>query len=280
MSIAAGTAPREEYAGNGATTDFSFPYKFFTNTDLVVIVKVDATGVETTKTITTHYTVAGTGEDAGGTVTMLSAPASGETLIIYQDPPIEQGLDLTENDSLPAESLEARLDRLVLMMKRLKDRMDRGVRLTDGFSESFDPRLPAVLAAGNVLVVNDDADGFDVMSSSDILEEVTESDSGFAITDGMSATNVTDMTVDAASYSSAIFTVEVVRSTTIFMHQDIYLQRRNSAWELKEGPLVGTGDDHGLTWSVSETGGVAQVRIASDSVGSGTLKWKRRSINA
>ena len=96
MTIAT-TINRVSYAGNGSTTVFSFPYYFLQNADLVVVKRNNTTGVETTQTITTNYTITGAGLPAGGSVTMLSAPASGETLIIYRDPAKVQDLDLVEN---------------------------------------------------------------------------------------------------------------------------------------------------------------------------------------
>jgi hypothetical protein len=100
--------------------------------DLKVVLTVDSSGAETVQTITTHYTVAGAGDDAGGTVTMLTAPATGETLSIINDPAQTQGTDLAENDSLPAESLESMADRLTLIAQRFQDLLDRSVKLSDG----------------------------------------------------------------------------------------------------------------------------------------------------
>lgn len=156
------TANRISYAGNGVTTGFAFPYKFLANADLVVIVRNNTTGVETTKTLTTHYTVTGAGEDAGGTVTMLSAPSASESLIIYNDPAATQGVDLRENDNLPAEVVERAFDRLTVLVQRLKDRVSRAVRLSDGFTPSFDPTLPSDLddAAGKIPLINDAGTGF------------------------------------------------------------------------------------------------------------------------
>ena len=90
------TVNRTSTAGDGIVTAFSFPYLFFADDDLKVILVVDSTGVETTQTITTHYTVAGAGEAAGGTVTMVTPPASGETLVIIREEQLTQGLDLVE----------------------------------------------------------------------------------------------------------------------------------------------------------------------------------------
>lgn len=148
---------RVSYSGNGATTAFSFPYYFLTTADLVVISRVTATGVETTKTLTTDYTVTGDGNPAGGTVTMLTAPATGTTLTIYRSPALTQDLNLVENDPMPAEEIEERFDKLTMIAQRLSDRVDRSMRLTDG-AASVDLELPAA-SAGLALGWNDDEDG-------------------------------------------------------------------------------------------------------------------------
>jgi hypothetical protein len=152
---------RVSYAGNGATTAFSFPYYFLASADLVVISRVNSTGVETTQVITTNYTVTGAGVAAGGTVTMLVAPATGTTLTIYRDPAPTQGLDLAENDALPAESLERALDRSAMVNQRLKDRVGRSVQLSEGFSTSFTATLPPLITGNALLKFNSAGTGFE-----------------------------------------------------------------------------------------------------------------------
>jgi hypothetical protein len=156
------TDNRKEYAGNGVTTAFSFPYYFLAEEDLKVISRNDTTGVETLKTLTTHYTITGEGLEAGGTVTMLVAPAAGTTLVIYRDPEIIQDKDFRENDSFPAEQAEEAWDRSAMISQRLAERMDRAVRLSDGFSPDFDPTLPVDLddSANKVPLFNSTGDGF------------------------------------------------------------------------------------------------------------------------
>ena len=110
------TESRISYNGNGVTTVFAFPYRFLANGDLVVL-SVSAAGVETVKTITTHYTITGAGDDAGGSVTMLVAPASGTRLVIYRDTEVVQETDYISGDSFPAESHERALDRLTMILQ-------------------------------------------------------------------------------------------------------------------------------------------------------------------
>ena len=105
------------FAGNGATTAFAVSWPFFTGT--LVVTLISSTGVETTKTITTHYTVSGgtdsDGLPATGTVTMLTAPAAGETLRITRTTTRTQASTWADNDPFPAKTTEAAFDRLTLI---------------------------------------------------------------------------------------------------------------------------------------------------------------------
>ena len=77
------TIIKSSHNGNGSTTTFAYNFKIFADTDLVVIIRSSA-GTETTKTLTTHYTVAGAGDASGGSITFTSGniPASGETVVL------------------------------------------------------------------------------------------------------------------------------------------------------------------------------------------------------
>lgn len=167
------TQSRVSYAGNGSSTVFSFPYYFLLTTDLVVILRQDSDGTEVTQTITTHYTVSGAGNSAGGSVTMLTAPASGYTLTIYRDPTATQGLDLVENDPLPAEEVEKAFDKTTMLIQRINDLRDRSVTLTDGFAGTFDPSLPPLIEASKLLGVNAGATAFALFSPSEFAVSVS-----------------------------------------------------------------------------------------------------------
>jgi len=134
------TQNRVSYAGNGApgvpgTLAFSVPFRFLAISDLVVLVRVDATGADTTKTLDTHYSVSGEGAATGGTVTFLiedGEPQTGETLIIYGNPAMTQLVDYIAGGVFPAESHEEALDRLTLQSKRSRELVERTPRLMEG----------------------------------------------------------------------------------------------------------------------------------------------------
>ena len=126
MTVSSSTN-KVSYNGNGSTTVFAYTFKIFDEDDLTVIIR-DASGTETTQTITTHYTVSGVGNAGGGNVTMLTAPASGETLTILREQDLLQGLDLVPNDPFPAQSLEDALDKLVFMVQQHDEELARTIK--------------------------------------------------------------------------------------------------------------------------------------------------------
>jgi hypothetical protein len=126
MTVSSSTS-RVSYNGNGSTTVFAYTFKVLDQDDLTVIVR-SSNGTETVQTITTHYTVSGVGSDSGGNVTMVTAPASGETITILREQPLTQGLDLVPNDPFPAETLEEALDKLTFMVQTVEEEVGRSLK--------------------------------------------------------------------------------------------------------------------------------------------------------
>ena len=126
------TGVRFSYSGNGSTTVFSFPRQFFLASDLDVYLVDNATGVSTLQALNTHYTVSGAGSPSGGSVTMLTAPATGKTLTIVRDTAASQGLDLDNVTALPMASLETALDRAMMAVEEDRGKLARTLRLADG----------------------------------------------------------------------------------------------------------------------------------------------------
>jgi len=162
MTISTAYAP-DVYAGNGSTTVFAVTFNFLSTSGYVnVSLKNNTTGVVTLKTITTHYTI------SGSNVTMLTAPASGETLIIELDPAYTQLSDYTENGALPAETLERDLDLLCLEAQLAKDQSARAIKVDSSVDlDTFNTTLPNAVASG-VIGFNSGATGLAVVSLASI----------------------------------------------------------------------------------------------------------------
>jgi hypothetical protein len=109
---------------------FAINFQFYVSSDLVVVVTDQNTLIDTTLTISTHYTVSG-GSGSTGTVTILdtSAVATGDTITIYRSIPYTQELELEEGGPLSAAALEERLDRGLIQLLQVKSQLDRCLRL-------------------------------------------------------------------------------------------------------------------------------------------------------
>ena len=125
------TTVKNSASGDGSTTQFTYSFKIFADTDLEVIIR-SSTGTETVKTLTTHYTVAGAGDASGGSITFTSGntPASGQTVVIRREVPQTQAIDYIANDPFPAESHEEGLDRATMTIQQLQEEVNRSIKLS------------------------------------------------------------------------------------------------------------------------------------------------------
>ena len=125
------TSIKNTYTGNNSTATFNYTFKIFANSDLQVIIR-NASGVETVKTITTHYTVAGAGNSSGGSITFTSGniPTNTETVVIRRILPQTQSIDYIANDPFPAESHEEGLDRAMMTIQQVQEELDRSLKVS------------------------------------------------------------------------------------------------------------------------------------------------------
>jgi hypothetical protein len=125
------TTVRNSYSGDGSTTTFSYTFKIFQDSDIQVIIR-SSNGTETTKTITTHYTVTGAGNSGGGSVIFTSGniPTSTQTVVLRRNIPQTQSIDYIANDPFPAESHEEGLDRATMAIQQLQEEVTRSLKLS------------------------------------------------------------------------------------------------------------------------------------------------------
>ena len=128
MTVASATARSGPYAGNGSTTVFAYTFRVLDEAHLRVVL-TDSAGNETVQTLATHYGVSGVGDSGGGSVTMVTAPATGETLTVLRDVPFTQETDYQNQGAYYAETVEDALDLLTMADQQLEERIDRSVTL-------------------------------------------------------------------------------------------------------------------------------------------------------
>lgn len=128
---------RRSFAGDGTTTAFAFPHRVLEDEEIVVSL-VAADGTVTVKTLTTDYTVSGEGLDSGVTVTFVTAPAAGVTVLLRRSTALTQGVALQEGGAFRSIPNEEQYDRTVLALQDHRREIDRTMRRTEDISGDWD----------------------------------------------------------------------------------------------------------------------------------------------
>lgn len=136
-------AVRNEHVGNGVTTVYPYSFKLFDEEDLYV--EID--GVE--KSLGADYTVGGVGEAAGGNITFAEAPDDGAEIVAYLDLEMSQPTDLKNQSSFYPRTIEAALDRAVLLVKQVQDRVDHSPAVAQAQAAAAEAEGHADDAAGS-----------------------------------------------------------------------------------------------------------------------------------
>ena len=122
---------RNDYVGNGAVSVYSYGFKIFAKTDLKVTTK-DLSDIETVLAVDTNYTVAGVGDTAGGSITLLAGNlTSGHLLTIRRLRPLTQQTDIRNQGDFLPEIHEDAFDDLAMKDQTQQFDIDRGLRLSE-----------------------------------------------------------------------------------------------------------------------------------------------------
>jgi len=125
------TTIKNSFSGNGSTSAFTYTFKISANSEMQVIIRSSA-GVETIKTLGTHYNVSGAGNSGGGTVTFTSGniPASGETVLLRRVTAQTQTMDLIDNDPMSADTIETAHDKSIALIQELQEQLNRSIKVS------------------------------------------------------------------------------------------------------------------------------------------------------
>jgi hypothetical protein len=123
------TTVKVSYSGNSSTTVFAYTFKILDDDEIQVIIRT-SDGTETIKTKTTHYTVSGVGSAGGGNITFLTAPVTGQTVVLKRNTTRTQETDYVANDPFPANSHEEALDRVTMIAQEIQEELQRAIKLS------------------------------------------------------------------------------------------------------------------------------------------------------
>ncbi len=172
------------YTGNGATKDFTVTFPFFE-------IAVYADGVIVS---TADYAVSG-GDGATGTVTFNTAPASSVEIVIVGATEAKQETDYVDDGPFPAQTHEAALDRLTMLIQELILFNTQGLRVPV-YQDAPDE------LSGTNKVLYFDATGTPVLL--DAMDFIGELDSAIADVVASSAAAAAASADDAAASAAVI----------------------------------------------------------------------------
>ncbi len=164
------TTLRNSYNGNGSQTAFSYSFKVFASTELKVYIRNTTTEVQTLRTEgsgSTNYSVSGVGSASGGTITFVTAPASGETVVILRDTANTQETDYLPADPFNSSDHESALDKLTHQVQELQDELDRCLKTSRTLVDLTSPEITqkAATRASKILGFSSDGASLGLLTS-------------------------------------------------------------------------------------------------------------------
>jgi hypothetical protein len=179
MTVSTSTSTAS-YTANGSTTTFAYPFRIFADGDWVVILRNTATAVETVQVLNSNYTVTGAGNNTGGNVVFGVAPAAGNTVFIRRELPLTQEVDYVPNDPFPADTHEAALDKLTMLVQQTSIDTNRAIVFPQSdLTGTFNNILPISTARASSVVSFDGNGNLTVTDISAIATASTIVKQGF-----------------------------------------------------------------------------------------------------
>ena len=196
------TIIKNSYSGNGSTTAFTYNFKITAETEIEVIVKTNATGAESVRSIgtgSTNYAVAGVGNNSG-TVTFVTAPTSSETVLLRRSTAQTQAMDLIDNDPMSADTIETAHDKAIAISQELQEQLDRSIKISRANTMTSTEFVTSATDRANKIL------SFD--SSGEI-----------SVTQELGTYKGTDATTTTAAYVQR----DIIKSTTTAQLNNVYI---------------------------------------------------------
>ncbi|MGQ5810483.1 phage tail fiber protein, partial [Serratia sp. IR-2025] len=130
---------REEYTGNGVTTDFDYRFRVFSADELVVTV-ADTTENIRTLVLNTDYTVTGAGSRNGGKVKLASALANNWRISIERELPVTQEADVRNQGNFFPEVHEDAWDKLTMLIQQAIGGLGLALRKPNWLAKYYDAK--------------------------------------------------------------------------------------------------------------------------------------------
>lgn len=205
-------ASRDQYNGDGSTTDFTVTFYFLDNTHVGVI-HTDSSGTDTDWVLDTHYTLSGAGTESGGTLTVKTSPtdytpATGERLTIYRNVPLTQVTEYPAGGAFPSSVTTDTFDKVVMITQQLSEAIDRAVTVPVSDTNTSIELPNATTRATKYLAFDADGDpiataGTDTSAIDISATQVTINQGGVDVPTIVNVNGVEILSVDTAALDFA-----------------------------------------------------------------------------
>lgn len=149
MSISSTSRKAGPFACNGVTTTFSFSFKVFEASDLLVVL-TDSSDAETELVLNTGYTVslnADQNVSPGGTITTTATHATGYKVTITTEVPATQEVTIPNGGAFYPAVLNEALDRLTVLVQQVQEQVSRCIKTAISSDASPDAMLASISQA-------------------------------------------------------------------------------------------------------------------------------------
>lgn len=114
---------RVQYTAAPAQTEFDYTFPIFVKGDLAV--DMDGTPLA----VDTDYTVAGMGNDNGGTITLITPASGSEVVTIVSDVAYERDTDVSQDGPWDSDAYNDELDKIMILLQQVRDSVKRCLRI-------------------------------------------------------------------------------------------------------------------------------------------------------
>lgn len=140
------------YAGDGAKTEFSFPFKVWDKSQVQVLTSTAIAGVEDDITDSVTITLNEDGIEAGGNVKFTVAPSSGTTFTISRNMPFTQSDSYISGSRFDPAVIEDRFDKDCAERQQLLEQMKKVVVLPTSYGGTSDDLVSNLLQSQQIVI--------------------------------------------------------------------------------------------------------------------------------
>jgi hypothetical protein len=186
------TTTEQQFTANGSANTYVVTFPFRTDDEIIITRLASATGVLTTLTKTTDYSISGTPDASGnyingGTITTVTTYPSGDKITATRNSARTQTADYSVAGAFPAAQHEGALDKLTYLVQELWSKVSKAIILANGSTFSGTTTLNVDAADGGAIVrLNTGKTAFELADPVDaaLNANLTPTDGGFVVGDG------------------------------------------------------------------------------------------------